>query len=115
MRFEIASFLGLEAQKLAIAPSVFLRVAARDSFGFIGGDDATEGTTRQRTDRSLALAAGRDLRHGAPAGETGADHRLVLPRAEVRRGLRGQAKPAAAADAADGGIGHPQAHPRSVR
>ena len=34
------------------------------------------------TERSSALAAGRDHRHGPSAGEAGADDRLVVPRAE---------------------------------
>lgn len=42
--------------------------------------------------------------------QAGADDRLVIPRGAVRRDLRGQAWPAAAADAPDGRIGHPQAH-----
>lgn len=40
--------------------------------------------TRDRTGRSSALAAGRDHRYGARAGEAGADDRLVVPGAAVR-------------------------------
>src|SRR5215207_2240088 len=102
------------AQKLAISFSGFRRIASRDSV-VSGGNDATKGTTRHGTERSLALAAGCDHRHGPRAGEAGADDRLVIPRAAVWRGVRGQARPATTADATDGGAFHPQAHLRPLR
>jgi hypothetical protein len=52
---------------------------------------------------------------GHPARAARRDDRLALSRGAVRRGLHGQAGPAAAADAADGGPVDPQAHARPVR
>ena len=52
---------------------------------------------------------------GSPVGEARSGDRLALSGGAVRRGLFGQGRTPAAADAADGGAFDPQAHARSLR
>ena len=55
-----------------------------------------------------------DRRYEPRAGEARAADRLAVSGGAVRRGLFRQAGPAAAADPADGGLGDPEAHARSL-
>jgi len=75
-----------------------------------GGFDAATGATGDWRAGYVSFAARSGHRHGSCAGEAGADDRLGISGREIRRGLQGWRRPAAVADAADGGARHSQTH-----
>src|SRR6266436_2279166 len=75
-----------------------------------GGFDAAMRAAGDRRTGSVSFTARPDHRYGARAGEAGADDRLAISGGEIRRRLQGWPRPAAIADAADGGTCDPQAH-----
>src|ERR1700730_14116567 len=82
---------------------------------FGGGSDAAAGTAGDGRAGSVPLSARPDHRPEASTGGAGAHGGLGGPGTGVWGGLNGGYGPPAAADAIDGGAGHPQAHLRPVR
>src|SRR5215207_9171253 len=80
-----------------------------------GGFDAAEGASGNWPERSVPGEARPDRRPSSSSGEAREGDRLALPRGAVRSRLYGCARPPAAADAVDGGVGDPQAHARPLR